>query len=88
MTKSAMKDNLSDKPKVTSLEAGASPPYKAGDRVSHSGVYRVIHADGSPPTQVVMLRDETVVACSKCGDKVRFRLVQRAPHILEDEDFK
>ena len=83
-----MKDKPSDNPQVASFEAGANALYKPGDRVRHSGVYRVMHADGTPPTQVVMLSDETAVACSKCGDKVRFRLVQRVPHILEDKDFR
>lgn len=57
-----------------------------GETVTESGIYEICHSD-EPRTALLMLRNSVFPFCRKCGDSVRFRLVQAAPHISEDPDF-
>ena len=57
-----------------------------GDMVDESGVYEICHSD-EPRTTVLLLRSTFFPYCRQCGDSVRFKLVQSAPHISEDPDF-
>jgi hypothetical protein len=65
---------------------------RAGDTVSLSGIYEVIHAlhdadADSTGNAVIAIRGEHVGPCQTCGDRVLLRLVYAAPHISEDGDF-
>jgi hypothetical protein len=57
-----------------------------GEIVEHSGIYEICHSD-EPRTTLLLLRNSFFPFCRKCGETVRFRLVQSAPHISEDPDF-
>ena len=57
-----------------------------GDVVEDSGIYEICHSD-EPRTTLLLLRNSFFPYCRKCGETVRFRLLQAAPHISEDPDF-
>ena len=57
-----------------------------GDMVEQSGFYEICHSV-EPRTTLLLLRHSFFPFCRKCGETVRFRLVQSAPHISEDPDF-
>jgi len=57
-----------------------------GELVESSGIYEICHAD-EPRVTVLFLRNTFFPSCRQCGDQVRFRLIQAAPHISEDPDF-
>ena len=57
-----------------------------GETIQHSGVYEICHEDESRAT-VILMRDTVFPFCRQCGENVRYKLVQRVPHISEDEDF-
>jgi hypothetical protein len=57
-----------------------------GEPVEHSGIYEICHSD-EPRTTLLLIRNSFFPYCRQCGDSVRFRLVQAAPHISEDPDF-
>ena len=57
-----------------------------GEPVAQSGVYEICHSD-EPRTSLLLLRNSFFPFCRRCGDSVRFKLLQPAPHISEDPDF-
>lgn len=57
-----------------------------GESVEESGIYEICHSD-EPRTTLLLLRNSFFPFCRRCGDSVRFKLVQPAPHISEDPDF-
>jgi hypothetical protein len=57
-----------------------------GEAVLISGVYEICHLD-EPRRSVLLLRDTIFPWCRQCGESVRYKLVQPAPHISEDPDF-
>src|SRR6185437_4378429 len=57
-----------------------------GEPVEQSGIYEICHSD-EPRTSLLLLRNSFFPYCRKCGDSVRFKLLQAAPHISEDPDF-
>jgi hypothetical protein len=61
-------------------------PYVAGDTIQQSGLYEICHHD-EPRTKVVLVVNGVFPFCRRCGDKVRYKLVQPVPHISEDPDF-
>lgn len=61
-------------------------PFGAGDVVPESGIYRLECHDG-PPDTVAHIRTLIFPPCERCGKRARYRLVQKAPYILEDPDF-
>jgi hypothetical protein len=62
-------------------------PIHGGETVSKSGVYEICHAD-EPRTTVLLVTNSVFPFCQRCGEKVRYKLVQAVPHISEDPDFK
>lgn len=58
-----------------------------GEPVEHSGIYEICHSD-EPRTSLLLLKNSFFPFCRKCGELVRFKLLQPAPHISEDPDFK
>jgi hypothetical protein len=61
-------------------------PYSPGQEVAESGLYEVCHHD-EPRTKVILTAKEVFAHCRKCGEKVRYKLLQAVPHISEDPDF-
>jgi hypothetical protein len=57
-----------------------------GEAVAHSGIYEICHFD-EPRRKVLLLRDTFFPYCRRCGEAVRYKLIQSAPHISEDADF-
>jgi hypothetical protein len=57
-----------------------------GEPVLESGVYEICHFD-EPRRSVLLLRDTILPFCRRCGETVRYKLLQSAPHISEDPDF-
>ena len=63
------------------------PVFAPGDRISESGIYRVLHSHHRPCHEVTLLRNENFPSCLKCGKSVRFQLVRSYPE-LEQKDFR
>lgn len=62
--------------------------FQPGDLVPESGVYTVMHDAHRQQHSATIFKGRHFPQCARCGDKVRFVLVQRAMLILEDVDFK
>jgi hypothetical protein len=50
--------------------------FRTGERITRSGVYRVIHRKHRLPHEVTLLRDQVFPRCAKCHDQVKFQLVR------------
>jgi hypothetical protein len=61
-------------------------PLSPGESVQESGIYEICHAD-EPRISVLLLRNSFFPYCKRCKDRVRYKLIQAAPHISEDPDF-
>lgn len=61
-------------------------PISPGDPVMESGIYEICHPDENRMS-VLLLRNTFFPFCKRCGERVRYKLVQAAPHISEDPDF-
>lgn len=70
-------------------DQGNGKMFKAGQPVTESGIYEVVH-DRAHRTahEVVMLKGDSFPPCDNCGELVRFRLIRTAPYIFQDEDFE
>jgi hypothetical protein len=62
-------------------------PLTAGHEIVQSGIYEICHHD-EPRTTVILTVGGLFPECRKCGDKVRYKLLEAIPHISEDPDFK
>jgi hypothetical protein len=71
---------------ITGLYDQSDCNLNPGEPVIESGIYEICHSD-EPRTALLLLRNSIFPFCRKCGDSVRFKLVQAAPHISEDPDF-
>ncbi len=70
-----------------SIESDRTDCYlNPGELVEVSGIYEICHADEQRAT-VLLTRGSFFPFCKKCGEHVRFKLLQAAPHIGEDPDF-
>src|SRR5689334_18918997 len=74
------------KTRITRVYDQSDCTLNPGELVTESGIYEICHSD-EPRTSLLLLRNSVFPFCRKCGDSVRFRLVQSAPHISEDPDF-
>ena len=61
-------------------------PFEPGEIVAESGLYEICHSD-EPRTSAVLVRGERFPVCNRCGEEVRYKLLQAVPHISEDPDF-
>src|SRR5436305_1465997 len=61
-------------------------PLSAGELIEYSGIYEICHVDEARVT-VLLTRNMIFPYCKRCGDAVRYKLIQAAPHISEDPDF-
>ena len=50
--------------------------FRTGERITQSGIYRVIHRKHRLPHEVTLLINQSFPRCAKCGDAVKFRLVR------------
>ncbi len=62
--------------------------FKTGEKISESGVYKVIHQQHRLPHEVTLLKGETFPRCAKCGDRVEFELVHAAPYQRSGTNFQ
>jgi YjzC-like protein len=51
-------------------------PYKTGEAIPTSGIYTVVHEEHRLPHEVTLLKGETFPRCAKCGNLVKFLLMQ------------
>lgn len=58
--------------------------FRTGQKIPHSGVYRVIHQSHRVPHEVTLLYGQDFPRCAKCQDTVIFELVR--PVTFDDED--
>ena len=69
--------------------ANIGDKFKAGEKVPHSGIYKVIH---DPPHvadhEVTCIYGKQFPPCDHCGLQVRFELVHPARHILSHDHFR
>jgi hypothetical protein len=61
--------------------------YAPHEEVPESGIFGVIHETGEQET-VVLIRAALFPECEECGKAVRYKILQTAPYIFHDEDFK
>jgi hypothetical protein len=63
--------------------------YKPGDKVEHSGIYRVIHdREHAVEHEVTCVYGKTFPPCNHCGNHPRFVAVKFAQHIESNANFK
>ncbi|MGE5322209.1 MAG: hypothetical protein ACM3SW_05080 [Actinomycetota bacterium] len=63
--------------------------YSAGQPVTESGIYEVVHDRAHRMAhEVVMLKGNSFPPCDSCAESVRLRLIRTAPYIFQDEDFE
>ena len=55
--------------------------FRCGEKISQSGIYRVVHRNHRLPHEVTLLRDQLFPKCTRCEDLVYFELVRSAPDI-------
>jgi len=62
--------------------------FQPSDSVRATGVYQVLHYRHRLAHEVTILQGQKFPECSECGTNLRFRLVQAAPLIEEDRNFR
>ena len=60
---------------------------RSGDRAVHSGLYRIEHANHHAKEEVYIRKGTEMPMCRDCGKALKFRLIEKIPHIGEDPDF-
>jgi len=58
-----------------------------GEMIEQSGIYEICHQD-EPRASVILMRNTIFPLCRRCGDMVRYKLLESVPHISEDPDFQ
>ena len=58
-----------------------------GDLIEQSGIYEICHQD-EPRASVILMRNTIFPFCRRCGDMVRYKVLELVPHISEDPDFQ
>lgn len=61
--------------------------FQPGEKVPTTGVYTATHSQHRLPHEVFAVEGDVFPACRKCGDDLRFDLIQAADHIDLDRDF-
>lgn len=62
------------KSRATKMSAGTV--FKTGERIPHSGIYRVTHRQHRVPHEVTLLCGQEFPKCAQCHDAVVFELVR------------
>ncbi|HEY1940291.1 MAG TPA: hypothetical protein VGJ33_20355 [Candidatus Angelobacter sp.] len=58
-----------------------------GEMVEFSGIYEICHHD-EPRATVLLMRYTIFPFCRRCGELVRYKILELVPHISEDPDFQ
>jgi hypothetical protein len=58
-----------------------------GELIEQSGIYEICHHD-EPRASVILMRNTIFPFCRRCGEMVRYRILELVPHISEDPDFQ
>jgi len=58
-----------------------------GELIEQSGIYEICHQD-EPRASVILMRNTIFPFCRRCGDMVRYKILELVPHISEDPDFQ
>ena len=58
-----------------------------GELVQQSGIYEICHLD-EPRSTVILMRNTIFPYCRRCGESVRYKVLELVPHISEDPDFQ
>jgi hypothetical protein len=58
-----------------------------GELVEYSGIYEICHHD-EPRSTVLLTRNTVFPYCRRCGEQVRYKILELVPHISEDPDFQ
>jgi hypothetical protein len=58
-----------------------------GELIEQSGIYEICHQD-EPRASVILMRNTIFPFCRRCGEMVRYRILELVPHISEDPDFQ
>jgi hypothetical protein len=58
-----------------------------GELVEQSGIYEICHHD-EPRASVILMRNTIFPYCRRCGETVRYKILELVPHISEDPDFQ
>lgn len=61
---------------------------RPGQKVPHSGIYRVQHRSHRAAHPVTAIRGERFPACRSCGKDVSFELLEAAEYVVEERDFR
>jgi hypothetical protein len=61
--------------------------FRPGEKVPTTGVYTATHHHHRLPHEVFAVEGDEFPSCRKCGDGIRFALLQSADHIDSDRDF-
>ena len=65
---------------------GKRQAFRPGQLTPISGVYTAVHAFHRAAHEILAIRGEEFPSCRTCLDKVRFYVVQVAPHMTHDLD--
>ncbi len=61
--------------------------FHPGQRILHTGVYRIYHPHRLSH-DATLLKGDLFPACLVCGKRVQFELLQSAPEIGDDSNFR
>lgn len=64
------------------------PRFRTGERIPYSGIYRVSHAGHRLPHEVTLIDGEIFPRCLQCDYAVEFELLQTAPDLRNESDFR
>jgi len=73
---------------VKAEERIPSPFFRVAERIPESGVYRVFHSEHRVSHEVTLVAGQDFPRCSVCDRNVHFELLQSAPEIAEDPNFR
>jgi len=58
-----------------------------GELIKQSGIYEICHQN-EPRASVLLMRNTIFPFCRRCGEMVRYKILELVPHISEDPDFQ
>jgi hypothetical protein len=61
--------------------------FKPGENVLATGIYTAMHYRHRLPHEVFAVQGDQFPACKRCGNRIRFKLMQTAMHVTADRDF-
>lgn len=68
--------------------ANIGDEFKPGQKVPHSGIYKVVHdKNHAAEHEVTCVYDKVFPPCKGCGQHPRFILLRAAQHVDSNENF-